>query len=98
VVLTDDTKKEIIDFFADADLSLVKEILYFDGWSDYEECGGILVFKAVDDSIQIADYGYCVMAEDNTNRFFPLREVSLEEAQEEIKEMEKLTEVNHVGL
>lgn len=97
--VTDDTKKEITELFADADLSLIREILYFDGWSDYEESGGILVFRAIDDSIQIADYGYCVMAEDNTNRFY-LREVSLAEAQQEIKEMEAAInkEVTNGGL
>jgi hypothetical protein len=81
---------EILDIFHDADLTLIKEVLYFDGWSDYEENGGILVFKAIDDSIQIAHYGYSVMADDNTPHFYPLQEVTIEQANYEIQEIEDL--------
>lgn len=86
-VLTSQLIKEITDCFHEPDISLIKTVLYFDGWSDYEECGGILVFRAIDDSFQIVHYGYCVMAEDNTN-YFQLREVSATEAQLAIAEMQ----------
>ena len=36
------------------DLSIIKKIIYFDGWQTYEECGGIMIFEGIDDSIQIA--------------------------------------------
>lgn len=86
--LAQEGKEHVIDIFPDADLSLIKSIIYFDGWTSYEECGGILIFRAIDDTIQIVDYGYCVMATDNTN-YFDLREVSKEEAEEEIREMKE---------
>jgi hypothetical protein len=89
IPLTPELAKEIQECFKDPDLSLIKSILYFDGWSDYEECGGILVFKAIDDSIQIVDYGYCVIADDNTN-YWKLREVSEDIAKTEIEDMEKV--------
>lgn len=81
--------QEIRELFPDADLSLIKGIYYFDGWSDYEECGGILVFQGIDDTIQIAEYGHCVMADDNNN--FDLEEVDERTAEERIKEMEELS-------
>jgi hypothetical protein len=81
-------KTEILGLFEDADLELIEKILYFDGWSDYEESGGILVFEAIDGTIQIVDYGYWVMMSDE-HSFFPLREVTFEEAQKEIADMEK---------
>ncbi len=90
--MSPETKQKILETFSDADLSLIEDVLYFDGWADYEEDGGILVFKAVDGTFQIAEYGYCVMADDHTNRFFPLREVSFAEAQDEILEMKKAIE------
>ncbi len=84
--LTKEEKASILEVFQEPDFSLIKSIVYFDGWTSYEECGGILVFIAIDDTIQIVDYGYCVMAEDNTN-YFTMREVSSVEAEEEIREM-----------
>jgi hypothetical protein len=78
--------KEISETFHEADLTIIKNVIYFDGWSDYEESGGLLIFRGIDDSIQTLDFGYCVMAEDNTNYFRP-NEVSVHEAQRQISTM-----------
>ena len=86
--ITDGDKEDILDTFPDADLSIIKGIYYFDGWSDYEECGGILIFQGIDDSIQIVRYGYCVMAENNESVFDP-EDIWDYEAEQEIADMER---------
>ena len=84
----DEQLAEIKELFEDADISIIKTIVYFDGWSDWEECGGILVFIGIDDSIQVCHYGECVMAEDNTDYFEPI-EVTQEYADKLIEEMKE---------
>ena len=86
---------DLNEIFEKPDLSIIKSILYFDGWSDYEEFGGILIFRGIDDSIQSIEYGYSVMSSDNTNYFTPV-EISLERAIEMITEMKEMIE--KVGL
>ena len=80
--------EHVMEIFVDADISIIKEIIYFDGWCGYEESGGYLIFKGIDDSIQCCNYGYSVMSDDNNNYFDP-REITAEEALEMIQEMEK---------
>lgn len=82
------TKRQILETFEDADLSIVEEVLFFDGWISYEECGGYLIFRGIDGSIQRCDYGYCVMAEDNTNHFLPV-EITEEEYRLNVAEMQE---------
>lgn len=77
-MLTAKEVQDVLDTFEDADVSIIESILYFDGWSTYEEYGGYLVFRGIDGSIQYCKYGYCVMASDNTNYFRP-RDVSEDE-------------------
>jgi len=79
---------EIEELFEDADISLIKSIIYFNGWSDWEESGGYLIFEGIDNSIQMCEYGYCVMAEDNANYFKP-EEITEDEADDMIDEMNK---------
>ncbi len=85
--------ERVIEIFVDADISIIKEIIYFDGWYGYEECSGYLIFKGIDDSIQYCNYGYSVMSDDNNNYFDP-REITAEEALEMIQEMEKAKNEN----
>lgn len=85
--------EHVMEVFVDADISIIKEIIYFDGWCGYEECGGYLIFKGIDDSIQYCEYGSYVMADDNTNYFRP-QEVTADEALEMIQEMEKAKNEN----
>jgi|WetSurMetagenome_2_1015567.scaffolds.fasta_scaffold01858_14 hypothetical protein len=77
----------IRDIFSDADLSIIKSIYYFEGWSTYEEDGGLLIFQGIDDSIQMASWhrgcGY-----DCTG--FDLEEIDASQAEQEINEMEEM--------
>ena len=50
----------------------------------------ILDFLGIDDTLQLCEYGYSVMAEDNTNYFEPI-EITRDEMKERIAEMEKAT-------
>jgi len=81
---------QILDTFVDVDLSIIKEVVYFDGWSTYEESGGYLIFIGIDDSIQRVEYGYCVMVsrEDNINHFDPV-DITAYERDRCIEEMVK---------
>ena len=81
------TRQQICETFVGVDLSIIEDVLYFDGWTSYEECGGYLIFKGIDGSIQRCDYGYCVMVEDNTNHFLPV-EITHEEYLACVQEME----------
>ena len=67
-----DLAHSILDTFPDADLSIVQEVLFFDGWQSYDECGGFLILRGIDGSIQRCEYGYSVMASDNNNWFQPM--------------------------
>ena len=89
--------QEVKDTFPDADLSLIEEIIYFNGWNGYEEHGGILIFKAIDDSFQLATYGNNVFSEDTKN-YFDLYELSQEEAVKEISDMEVCIERNNLEM
>lgn len=90
MTLTTAEIENVLSAWDDADIAIIKRIIYFDGWQTYEECGGIMVFEGIDDSIQIASYGKCVMA-DGPEPFCPL-EISKDEADAQIEEMtEQLT-------
>lgn len=82
-----------MEIFEDIDISIIKEIVYLNGWSGYEEGRGYLIFKGIDDSIQYCEYGSCVFADDNTNYFNP-QEITPDEALEMIQEMEKYINEN----
>ena len=69
------------------DVSIIKAIYYFDGWSDYEEHGGYLIFQGIDDSIQFDEYGYCVYSSGPTH--FEPYEIDETRALELIAEMDK---------
>jgi hypothetical protein len=81
---------DVLAVFPDADLLLIDDIVYFDGWASYEEAAGMLIFRAIDGTLQRADYGHCVMAsvEDQAcENAFTLTEISEETAAYEIAEM-----------
>jgi hypothetical protein len=85
---TEEDKKEILDIFPQADYSIVKGIYYFDGWSDYEENAGLLIFQGIDDSIQYVEYGQCPYS--TYNDIFNPEEITIEQAEELIKDMEEI--------
>ena len=87
--LLDQTAK----IFDKLDVSVIKEVLYLDGWCDWEECGGLLLFEAIDGSMQYAPYGYCVMNEENSNPF-DYTEVSPAEARRLVSDMDEI--INHL--
>ncbi len=87
--LTIDDIERIKDLFLNPDLSVIKSIIYFNGWSDFEEHGGILIFKGIDDSIQLVNYGYSVMSSDNIN-YWDLIDIDEEKVLEEINSMEEV--------
>jgi hypothetical protein len=91
-----DHQRKILERFVDADLSIIKSVLYFDGWASYEEDGGALIFIGIDDSLQVVNYGYSVMAEDNTNYFQP-RDISPEEAGRLIAELQECSKLYDAG-
>ena len=84
--LTKELIDDILDMFTGVDIELIKDVIYFDGWSSYEESGGYLIFTAVDDTIQLVDYGYSVMSDDNSNQFH-LQEITKERADMLVSEM-----------
>lgn len=92
-MLQQTTIERINNIFDDADVSLIAEVIYFDSWSTHEEYGGYLIFKAIDGSYQLAEYGYCVFQEEYSNPF-DLEEISWDLAKNLISEMDKTIKEN----
>jgi hypothetical protein len=59
-------------------------VVYENGWADYEECGHIVVFDFFGE-LFAQEWGYCVMAEDNSFEFDPqpLQDWEFEELKKE---------------
>jgi hypothetical protein len=81
----------IIDIFGPVDVSIIDSIIYMDGWSSYEDSGGLIVFYGIDGSIQMIEHAYSVMSDlyPNDNQFIA-EEISKEIAIERILHMEGL--------
>lgn len=88
--LTSDEAENVLSAWEDADLEIIKRIIYFDGWQSYEECGGIMIFEGIDGTFQIAEYGKCVMAS-GCEPFAP-RDISEDEMSMQINQMTKFLE------
>jgi len=88
--LTEEDKRHVQRCFESStvDFSLFSGLIYFDGWCGHEEGGGIIIFRGIDDSIHLARYGHNVFQEGPTEYY--LREVSEEEALEEITHIEAI--------
>lgn len=85
------TEAEVVDVlgaFPDADISIINHIIYFNGWQSDEECGGILIFEGIDGSAQLVNYGTSVFSS-QPDSFTP-HEITSEEVDQQIKEMEEL--------
>lgn len=50
---------------------LIDEIIYYDGWSSYEEGGWLLAFKAVDGTCHYQEHASSVFSSDNLCYFNP---------------------------
>jgi hypothetical protein len=44
------------EIFIDFDQSLVKTVIYFDGWCGYDDSAGVFIFQGIDDSIKNNDH------------------------------------------
>lgn len=84
--MTDKEKNEILEIFTNPRIDLIKEVIYFDGWSSWEDCAGILIFRGIDDSLQRVNWSSCGYG---SNYEFEPIEISYEDMIEEIKEMEE---------
>ena len=82
IPLTPALEKELCEIFQDMDVSLIKDVLYLDSWSTYEEHGGVLIFQGIDDSYQYCEFGHCVMANSDEEDHFIPNEISYEMAQD----------------
>ena len=85
--------ERVMEIFVDADISIIKEIIYLNGWSGYEDSAGYLIFKGIDDSIQWCKYASSPYKEDS-NHYFEPQEITADEALEMIQEMEKYINEN----
>lgn len=79
--------EELKSWIPDLDLEIIKEVIYCNGWSTYEEFGHVFIFKAFDDSFQKIDYGHNVFT-GNWSDY--MQEISEEQVKLEIEEMEKI--------
>lgn len=85
--LTPDEIMEVQGAYDTVDVSIIERIIYFKGWTSYEEDGGILIFEGIDGSIQMAEYGSSVFSSERDS--FNPRDITQEEADEEIRKMEE---------
>lgn len=70
--MTSTIAQAINDTFIDADLSLVSNVLYFDGWTSYDASGGYLIFEGFDGTLYCCEYGSSGSDEHSTNAFLPV--------------------------
>lgn len=78
--------ENIKNYFPDFDLEIISKIIYWDGWTSYEEHGGLFIFEAFDGSYQKIEYGSCVFG-DPSNYATDIFEITLEEMKSQIQEM-----------
>lgn len=83
---TDKNFDEVLRVWPGADVSIIDHIIYFDSWMGYEDAGGLLVFMGIDGSTQIVEWQSDPFSSDDDHGFDP-REVTADEAQERISEM-----------
>lgn len=78
--------EEIKSWIKDLDSEIVKEVIYSNGWSSYEEFAQLFIFKAFDDSYQKVEYGSTVYGAWSND----IQEISFDQVKLEIKEMEEI--------
>jgi len=81
-MISKEDENRIKNILPDFDFEILKEIIYFDSWTSFEEYHGLLIFKAFDDSYQTLEYGHNVYVGDYLNG---IDEISKEEAELEIE-------------
>lgn len=82
--LTEQDKCELKDIFDNFDeiSILIKESIFNESWSDYEEAGGIFIFRGIDDCLYHQNWGSGWYCKTNNIEF---SEISEAEALDEIK-------------
>lgn len=87
--LTEEIKESLLDTFGTKlDLDLIKKVIYFDGWSDWEEAGGYFIFLAIDDTIQFTEYFNGVFGNESENNYIHFEEITESMAIDRITAME----------
>ena len=83
----------ILSRWPDADLTKIKSVEYFDGWSSHEEDAGCLIYMDHSDDIFIQYYSHYVMIDDydEPNNWNPTK-ISMEDALQEIEYYESATD------
>lgn len=81
--------KECFDKTDPSFFNTIEEIHYFNGWSGYEESGGIIVFNVVGQpDLFMLSYGYSVYSGEYGSDLSQARVVSMEEALAEMEDMD----------
>lgn len=96
IPLTSAFKQELFDTFKGIDLSLIKDVLYFDNWTTYEESGGVLIFQGIDDSYQYCEFGHCVMVDSSEQNHFEPIDIQYDRAVEMAQEWDEGIKQNEV--
>lgn len=78
--------------FVDADLSLISDVLYFDGWTSYDASGGYLIFRGFDGALYCCEYGSSGSDECCANAFLPVA-ITQKQYAECLKEMANVASV-----
>lgn len=84
--VTNEDMEEIQSLWKDFDISQIAQIIYFDGWSNYEEYAHLLVFLGHDDKIYQIESAHSVMISDVPSM---LTAASVEDANEAINDMKQ---------
>lgn len=75
-------------FGEDADTSIIEKILYFSGWTSWEDSSTLLIFRGIDGSLQMDEHSSSPYNSEPI--IFSPREISQSEADDFISEMEEV--------
>jgi len=85
-MISKEDENRIKNILPDFDFEILKEIIYFDSWTSFEEYNILFIFKAFDDSYQMVECGHNVYTGDFLSN---IDEISKEEAESEIEDHQK---------
>lgn len=72
----DSELKDISEIYGDSFTSVhqdfIKEFLYNDGWTSYEESGGLIVFEGTDNNLYYLEHAYSVMESEHLYVYQPI--------------------------
>lgn len=82
------------DSFSQYSRSLIRNVVYIDSWSDYEESGGVAIYQDWNGYFYSVDFGHCVMGD---NSVYMAQQITEDMAIESMIEMDSLiiqTQIN----